>query len=75
MLAVFAWIFMAAAVGDARLQLTGEDLSKATSYRPLKDRSELDRWVLGELHATCAKVVERMDAYDNYDEEVEKRWP
>ena len=46
--------------------LNANDFAKATSYRPLKDRNELDRWILGELHATCAKVVERMDTYDNY---------
>jgi isoleucyl-tRNA synthetase len=34
--------------------------------RPIKDRSELDRWILSELNRTAAAVVERMDAYDNY---------
>jgi isoleucyl-tRNA synthetase len=52
--------------GASTAQLTSADLSKASSYRPLKERNELDRWVLGELHATCAKVVASMDAYDNY---------
>jgi isoleucyl-tRNA synthetase len=46
--------------------LNSGDFADAKSYRSMKDRNELDRWVLGELHATCAKVVERMDAYDNY---------
>jgi isoleucyl-tRNA synthetase len=40
--------------------------SSAPSYRPLDERSELDRWILSELNRTCAAVVERMDAYDNY---------
>ena len=31
-----------------------------------KAESELDRWILSELNATLATVVERMDAYDNY---------
>jgi isoleucyl-tRNA synthetase len=52
--------------GETVRELTSADLSKAKSYRPVKDRNELDRWVLGELHATCANVVERMDAYDNF---------
>ena len=38
----------------------------AKSYRPLKERSELDRWIISELNATCRTVVERMDQYDNY---------
>ncbi|MEX2167949.1 MAG: isoleucine--tRNA ligase [Pirellulales bacterium] len=31
-----------------------------------RERSEIDRWILSELNRTCAAVVERMDAYDNY---------
>jgi isoleucyl-tRNA synthetase len=38
----------------------------APTYRPVGTRSELDRWILSELHRTCAAVVERMDAYDNF---------
>jgi isoleucyl-tRNA synthetase len=38
----------------------------AASCRPIKDRSELDRWILSELNLTAKTVVERMDAYDNY---------
>jgi isoleucyl-tRNA synthetase len=56
----------ASAGGGLTLQLTASDFASAPSYRPLNDRNELDRWVLGELHATCAKVVAAMDAYDNY---------
>jgi isoleucyl-tRNA synthetase len=40
--------------------------SGAKSYRPIPQRSELDRWILSELNRTCATVIERMDAYDNY---------
>ncbi|HEX4150288.1 MAG TPA: DUF5915 domain-containing protein, partial [Pirellulales bacterium] len=29
-------------------------------------RSELDRWILGELHRTAAAVTARMDEYDNF---------
>ncbi len=39
---------------------------KAATYRPIAERSELDRWILSELSTTTAKVVERMDKYDNY---------
>ena len=39
---------------------------RAKSYRPIANRSELDRWILSELNRTCAAVVERMDAYDNF---------
>ena len=46
--------------------LSSVDLASAQSYRPIADRSELDRWIISELHTTCATVVERMDAYDNY---------
>jgi len=54
-----------ALVGDVG-QLDAATLAKAKGYRPLAARSELDRWIMGELHRTSAAVVERMDAYDNY---------
>ena len=38
----------------------------AKGYRPLSARSELDRWVVSELHRTLEVVVEKMDGYDNY---------
>jgi isoleucyl-tRNA synthetase len=41
-------------------------LAHAKEYRPIAQRSELDRWVLSELHRTAAAVTERMDAYDNF---------
>ncbi len=56
----------AAAVSDDVGQLDGRSLSSATSYRPVAERSELDRWVLSELNRTAAAVTERMDEYDNY---------
>ena len=40
--------------------------SSADSYRPLAERSELDRWIVSELNSTCGEVVRRMDEYDNY---------
>jgi isoleucyl-tRNA synthetase len=47
-------------------QLTSEELSRAKTYRPIEQRSELDRWMMSELAATCRDVVERMDRYDSY---------
>jgi isoleucyl-tRNA synthetase len=56
-----------AAATNAPLQLVAADFAGATGYRPAKQRSELDRWILSELNRTIAAVVERMDAYDNYE--------
>jgi isoleucyl-tRNA synthetase len=43
------------------------DFANATGFRPVADRSEIDRWILSELNRTCAAVVERMDQYDNFE--------
>jgi isoleucyl-tRNA synthetase len=51
--------------GDAG-QLTPDVLKRGRGWRPIAQRSELDRWVISELHKTTAAVVERMDGYDNY---------
>ncbi|MBL9124948.1 MAG: class I tRNA ligase family protein, partial [Planctomycetaceae bacterium] len=47
-------------------ELSAQDLARAPGYRPVPQRSELDRWILSELQGTAAEVVEKMDAYDNY---------
>jgi len=47
-------------------QIDASTFSDASTYRPLSERGELDRWIFSELNATTATVVERMDAYDNY---------
>ncbi len=47
-------------------QLATDVLATAPSFRPAKERSELDRWILSELAQTCRTVVARMDAYDNF---------
>jgi len=52
------------AEGNASLAACG--LARAATYRPLVQRSELDRWILSELNRTAAIVVERMDQYDNF---------
>jgi isoleucyl-tRNA synthetase len=46
--------------------LSAPAFASAESYRLIRERSELDRWILSELNRTCAAVVERMDAYDNF---------
>ena len=46
--------------------LDSEVLAQADSYRPVAERSELDRWILSELAITIETTTERMDAYDNY---------
>ncbi|MBA4019261.1 MAG: isoleucine--tRNA ligase [Pirellula sp.] len=48
-------------------ELGPDELAQAETYRPVAKRSELDRWVLSELHRTTQIVTERMDAYDNFN--------
>ncbi|MBN1909315.1 MAG: isoleucine--tRNA ligase [Pirellulales bacterium] len=57
----------AALLKDNAGQLDASVLAKAEGYRPVEKRSELDRWILSELHRTARAVTERMDAYDNYN--------
>ncbi|MDR0871228.1 MAG: isoleucine--tRNA ligase [Planctomycetaceae bacterium] len=38
----------------------------AKPYRPVKDRAELDRWILSELNKTNKTVADYMDKYDHY---------
>jgi isoleucyl-tRNA synthetase len=52
--------------GDAG-QLTPDELATGRSYRPPRERGELDRWILSELNRTAAAVVDRMDDYDNFN--------
>ena len=42
------------------------DLARAKGWTPVAERSELDRWMLSELHATAAEMVERLDRYDHF---------
>ena len=52
---------------DAALdQLDASELANAKTYRPISERSELDRWILSELGTTCRDAVEKMDRYDSY---------
>ena len=56
----------ASAISSAPGQLDAKTLSTANGFRPVENRSELDRWILSELNRTVAAVTERMDAYDNF---------
>lgn len=47
-------------------ELTRSTLARGSGYRPVAERSELDRWLLGELARTVREVTDHMDAYDNY---------
>ena len=47
-------------------QLTPDKLAQGEGYRPVAERGELDRWIIGELNQTTGVVIERMDAYDNF---------
>jgi isoleucyl-tRNA synthetase len=53
--------------GGSDLQLSAADLAKGKGYRPVAERGELDRWILSELNKLLTVVVERMDAYDNFE--------
>ncbi len=37
-----------------------------TGYRPVPERSELDRWISSELHRAVQFVREKMDRFENY---------
>ncbi len=47
-------------------QLTPAELARGKTYRPVAQRSEIDRWILSELATTVADVTERMDRYDSF---------
>lgn len=56
----------AGAIAGKVQQLSPADLKHGAGYRPIHARSELDRWILGELNRTIAATVQCMDAYDNF---------
>ena len=51
---------------DAPGALDHADLVRARGYRPVRDRSELDRWMLSEVNAVAAKMTARLDAFDHF---------
>ncbi|NBW87812.1 MAG: isoleucine--tRNA ligase, partial [Planctomycetia bacterium] len=58
--------FDPAALLDSPGRLEHADLRRARGWSPVRERAELDRWMLSELHATAAEMVERLDRYDHY---------
>jgi len=58
--------FDPAALLAAPGSLDHADLARAKGWTPVAKRSELDRWMLSELHATAAAMVERLDRYDHF---------
>lgn len=48
-------------------QLSPCDFEDSCGYRPVAERGELDRWIISELNKVLGGVVERMDAYDNFE--------
>ena len=41
-------------------------LPSPTGYRPAAERSQIDRWIISELHRTIQEVRARMDNFENY---------
>jgi len=62
--------------GTAAAALRGDDQRRrhldssaglpATGWRPVRERSELDRWIISELHRTIRFVRQSMDRFENY---------
>ncbi|MFM9059219.1 MAG: isoleucine--tRNA ligase [Planctomycetaceae bacterium] len=42
------------------------DLARARGWRPVAERSELDRWMLSEVNDAATSMVARLDAYDHF---------
>ncbi len=43
---------------------TPEVLSQSDGYAPVAERSLMDRWMISELHSTCARVTSSLEEYD-----------
>jgi isoleucyl-tRNA synthetase len=39
---------------------------QGSPWRPTRERGELDRWIISELHRTTAFVREKLDAFENF---------
>ncbi len=48
-------------------QLNSSAFVGARGYRPVNQRSEIDRWMVSELHRATQTITARMDALDNYN--------
>ena len=42
------------------------DLARARGWRPVGERSELDRWMLSEINSVAARIRDRLDCYDHF---------
>lgn len=58
--------FDPAADGFVPTSLDGAGLAGGTGYRPVSDRSVLDRWVMSELQRMVGACVDALDGYDIY---------
>jgi isoleucyl-tRNA synthetase len=58
--------FDPAALLESPGTLDQASLTKARGYRPVAARGELDRWMLAELNATAAEMVDRLERYDHF---------
>ena len=47
-------------------QVDASDFAMATGFRPVSERSQLDRWVISELNSCIKAVVASMDNFENY---------
>ena len=59
--------FSPAEGNDAATATTPAALAASTGYRPAKERSLLDRWMLSELALATRQVTENLDAYRLYE--------
>jgi isoleucyl-tRNA synthetase len=59
--------FSPAEGNEAATATTPEALSKSEGYRPARERSLVDRWILSELSLTTRTVIESLDGYRLYE--------
>ena len=52
---------------ESESQVRAAEFKSATGFRPVSERSQLDRWVISELNRCVESVVSSMDDYDNYN--------
>ncbi len=57
--------FDPAALGATGIEAA--DLAKATGFRPIAERGELDRWLVSELELTTAAVTAALDDYQVHE--------
>ncbi|MBP7747731.1 MAG: isoleucine--tRNA ligase [Phycisphaerae bacterium] len=62
---VFSFFNIYANIDGFAIEGTG-NRQQGTSWRPAAERSELDRWIISELHRTIRDVRANMDRFENY---------